>query len=399
MPQLHHLASKALLIAFLIFFVPVVVIPFGFYLAGVNIFPKSENTGASKAETGNLLRSENGGDTWDFATVSEEKDKSFPSAIIDFIVHPQYSERLFMGAQGGGLWKSSNMGRSWSRVVDQSNTLSPIADINRIVISPSSPNIMYVAAYQQKRGRVFRSEDNGITFQERYRTTADSFGVFDIAIDASNADHLMIITGQGGLLESANGGNTWRVRRWFSEALQRLIVNPLALSDMYMITASSKILKSVDAGEKWSEISTAPTATGTSQSLGLGFNYPPDLFGGGGGLFGGGSSVSGKVLVLDPSSPSRLYLGSTDGLLRSTDGGLSWVRLALLIPPDALPVTAEAVHPHNPDLLYAGAANQLHQSTDGGIHWKVQNLSTNLRVRRIFIHPARPEVMFVILGQ
>lgn len=395
-PQLHKLASKAFLIALLIFLVPVVVIPFGLYLAGVSIFPKSENTGATKAETGNLIRSEDGGDSWEFATRSEERDVSFPRVILDFVAHSQYPERILMGTQGAGLWKSSNMGKSWSRMADQSKTLSSTADIHRIAVSPSSPNIIYVAAYQEKRGRLFRSEDNGSTFQERYRTTADGFGVFDVAIDPSNADRVLIITGQGGLLESLNAGNTWRVRRWFSEALQRLIVNPLAPSNMFIITASSKILKSVDSGETWTEISITPGGAGTS--VGLGIDYPPDVFGGGG-WFGGAGKAASKALVLDPVNPSRLYLGSSDGLLRSDDGGLSWQRLTLLIPPEALPVTGVAVHPLNPDIIYAGAANQLHQSADGGAHWKVQNLATHFRVRRIFIHPAKPEVMFVIFGE
>ena len=103
------------------------------------------------------------------------------------------------------------------------------------------------------------------------------------------------------------------------------------------------------------------------------------------------------ALVADPQIFTTLYLGSGEGILRSTNGGFTWARLNILIPPEALPVRTVAVHPRFSNTIFAGAASQLHRSDDSGVNWRVKFLPTRGKIKNILIHPLKPEIMFAVL--
>ena len=94
---------------------------------------------------------------------------------------------------------------------------------------------------------------------------------------------------------------------------------------------------------------------------------------------------------------TTLYLGSGSGVLRSSNGGFTWERLNILIPPEALPVRAVAVGPRSSNTIFAGASAQLHRSDDGGTNWRVKFLPTGGKIKSLLIHPLKQEIMFAIL--
>src|SRR4051812_28927932 len=47
---------------------------------------------------------------------------------------------FYMGSVGGGVWKSTNAGRTWNPVFDS----QPIASIGAIGVSASNPSVVYV---------------------------------------------------------------------------------------------------------------------------------------------------------------------------------------------------------------------------------------------------------------
>ena len=49
-------------------------------------------------------------------------------------------DTFYFGSVGGGLWKSSNSGRTWTPVFDSTN----VASIGAIAIAPSNPSVIYV---------------------------------------------------------------------------------------------------------------------------------------------------------------------------------------------------------------------------------------------------------------
>ncbi|MGB7845308.1 MAG: hypothetical protein WBL63_06815, partial [Candidatus Acidiferrum sp.] len=47
----------------------------------------------------------------------------------------------YMGTPGGGVWKTTNAGTTWSPIFDEAY----VASIGDLVVAPSNPNIIYVA--------------------------------------------------------------------------------------------------------------------------------------------------------------------------------------------------------------------------------------------------------------
>src|SRR5882672_7571855 len=49
-------------------------------------------------------------------------------------------DTYYFGSVGGGVWKSTNSGRTWTPIFDS----QPVASIGGIGVAPSDPNIVYV---------------------------------------------------------------------------------------------------------------------------------------------------------------------------------------------------------------------------------------------------------------
>jgi hypothetical protein len=47
---------------------------------------------------------------------------------------------FYFGSVGGGVWKSTNAGRTWSPIFDAAN----VASIGAIAVAPSNPQVIYV---------------------------------------------------------------------------------------------------------------------------------------------------------------------------------------------------------------------------------------------------------------
>jgi len=86
-----------------------------------------------------------------------------------------------------------------------------------------------------------------------------------------------------------------------------------------------------------------------------------------------------KALVIDPNDSGTIYAGTLDqGMLKSNDGGQSWVQMNGWIPNDvkyqgepATPaVTFLVIDPVTPRTVYVGADNGMYKTTDGGVSWK-----------------------------
>lgn len=385
------MALKIVLIVIVTLLAILVILPFVLNMVGVSIFQFGSAGGRVTAGEG-LLRSRDGGENWESVAVSKDRRTSFPNTVLNFAFHPQNSEVLFLGSRGAGLWRSGDGGSSWQKAADRSRLIDPRGDVYQVVLARSNPKVMYLALFQNNRGRVLKSSDGGETFLEIYVVGANRFGVFGIYVNPLDSEHVRIVTGQGGVLESRNGGSTWRVVRWFSEALTRLVVNPVFPGEMFVITSSGKIFKTFDGGENWADLNEGLQKATMRNEVEI---SPPSTFD----LLRGGSALSLEDFIADPNNFTTLYVGSREGMLRSPDGGFSWRRLNVLIPPEALPVNSVAVDPRNSNIIFATAQNQLHRSADGGENWSVDILPTKSRVKKLLIHPLKPEVMFAVLGR
>lgn len=376
----------------LIFFV---VVPVALYLAGVNIFSGNNVTPSASRQTeipkisGILIRSEDGGSNWKSAGISENPNVAFPSAIYSFVIHPQDSNAIYLGGAVSGLWKSTNQGRTWNQVVDASGVLAPNADIYDIKIASANPDVMYVAAYQKNNGRVLKSEDGGEHFTELYVTSKNKAGVFGVIADPADKKHLLAVTGENALIETFNGGQTWRIKKLFIRPIARLIGNPRNIQELYVINADGKVFKSVTGGKDWSDeigaLPSEPVVPG--YELGL-FDF-----------FTQHAKGKGEIFMLDPSNASRVYSAQGTRLVRSEDAGLTWSEVTLLFSKELLPPTALAIDPYKSSTIFVVAGDELQKSTDDGATWRNIPLPDGVRILSLIIHPKDSKIMFAVVGK
>ncbi|HEX7939370.1 MAG TPA: hypothetical protein VF483_10290, partial [Gemmatimonadaceae bacterium] len=226
---------------------------------------------------------------------------------------------------GTGVYKSTDAGRTW-----KSMGLEETGRIARIVIDPSNPDIVFVAAQghsygpQQQRG-VFRTMDGGVTWQ-KVLFVDENTGAIDVQMDPSNP----------GILFAA----MWQLElhTWGRES-----GGP-----------GSGIYVSKDGGSSWNKLSGNGLPTHTLGKIGLAI----------------AQSNPNRIYALIETGDGNPYKGQpTDNgeLWRSDDGGNSWNvasydrNLACRQPY----YTRMAVSTDNPDETYFLCAT-FSRSMDGG---------------------------------
>src|SRR5262249_40856542 len=104
----------------------------------------------------------------------------------------------------------------------------------------------------------------------------------------------------------------------------------------------------------------------------------------------------GEPLVIDPQTPSRLYLGSYEGLFETIDGGDNWVDTHSPI----CCVWSLAVDPQNSGTIYAGMGDLdllggfLVKSTNYGASWTTLNLRA-VAFTSVALDPLTPSTIYV----
>jgi photosystem II stability/assembly factor-like uncharacterized protein len=237
---------------------------------------------------------------------------------------PGDREVYYVGAAGGGVWKTTDGGDSWEAVFKD----QPTASIGAIALAPSNPNVVWVGTGEGNPRNdvvdgngVFMSPDAGKTWQ--FMGLGDVGQITRIVIDPADPDvvfvgalgHVWAPNPQRGVFRTTDGGKTWQ---------KVLFVNDTTgVADLVMVPGNPRVLF---AG-MWQFV-----------------RRPWEL-------------VSG---------------GAGSGIYRSTDGGLTWQRLNEGLPSGLLGRMALAVAPSNSSHVYAlieTRQGMLWDSKDQGDHW------------------------------
>lgn len=218
---------------------------------------------------------------------------------------------------GDGVYKSTDAGETWSHL-----GLAKTLQISRVVVHPSDPDLVYVAAFGDAWGAnpergVYRSKDGGVTWELSLFRDADS-GAIDLVMDPSDPN-----TMYASLLE---------LRRF-----------PWGFRSAGPGTG---LYKTIDGGDSWTEITQHP---------------------------GLPSGPIGRIgLAVSPARPGRVWaildadIGKK-GVFRSDDGGATWTRFNEDADLTQRPWYYHHIfaHPTEPDTVYVLNV-RLWKSTDGG---------------------------------
>ena len=176
---------KILLIGVAVILGLLVVLPFVLSVAGFNYFnlPDFSSDGGGSSSSSSvgrgLLRSRDGGENWEDVSFLGDRRVSLPAQILDIAFHPQNPDLIFMGTRSSGIWKSIDTGQSWEKIYDKSRVLDPSADVYKIAVSRSNPQILYAALFQENE--TLRSKINGLTHDKTEWIYGNGETLFEIS--------------------------------------------------------------------------------------------------------------------------------------------------------------------------------------------------------------------------
>ena len=393
---------KTVYIILLLFVLLVVVVPIVLGVLGISVIPDGGWGGSGSGSTstqglsGVLLRSSDGGGHWTAAEWNRDNRPALPAGISDIAFHPTNTDVVFAGTIGSGLWKSENTGAVWRKINDANHILQSAADVYKIAISSTKPDVMYLATVQSNRGRVLRTDDGGDSWHEIYSVTQDGWAVFDIYTPPGLPDNVMIATGEGRLLASGDGGKQWRLVRSVGAPIAKLAVNPTFSGERYLISALGTMAKSFDSGETWSELGNpadTQSDNGDGSSVGV-IRHPYSNW-----RFTFSAPALSFSFAIDPQNPALLYFIRDDALFSSFNGGFGWRKLTTLITSAGTALGGVAVSPSRGGTIFVAAGPDLYQTADGGASWSVASVAPGASLKKIFIHPRRPDIMFITAGR
>ncbi|MFW6206280.1 MAG: WD40/YVTN/BNR-like repeat-containing protein, partial [Gemmatimonadota bacterium] len=313
----------------------------------------------------------------------------------------------YFGATGGGVWKTTDYGRTWRNLSDGWLETPSIGGIR---VAESNPEVVWVATGSDGlrsniiTGKgVYRSTDAGETWRFVGLRGIGNTGA--IEVDRRDPDVAYVAAiGQvfgpspdRGLYRTRDGGETWENVLFVSDSTGIVDVE-IDPGDPDVVYASSwrgerkpwtiisgahegGVYRSTDGGDTWTELGT-------------------DAAPGEGGLPTGDGQLFGKIdLAVARSQPATVYAlieapEPHDGLWRSDDAGATWRQVSSF---DRL--TARAfyyinvdVDPTDPEVVWVNAHVPLFRSTDGGESWHTVSTPHGDN-HDIWIDPGNPDLM------
>lgn len=202
-------------------------------------------------------------------------------------------------------------------------------------------------------------------------------------LDRDDRDTIYAGTARGGVFRSADGGRTWREtnRGLVYKEVWSLAQHPLT-GELFVGTQPAAIFRSQDRGDTWQE---CEYLRGMFTRKDWSFPGPPFI-------------AHVKYLDLPAADPSLLFAAVEEGwLLRSTDGGDTWLNVKLGTAFDAHSVT---VMPDDPTVVLHTGGTGVYRSTDGGERFEqIRDGIQQSYMTPVALHPDRPAVLFAAAAE
>ena len=199
-------------------------------------------------------------------------------AIIVDTQDPSHATWI-VGSVGGGIWRTTNKGNSWTPLTDHLPRLA----IGSLAQAPSNPAVMYAGTGEGYRNGdaligdgMFKSVDSGLTWLplSSTQTNYDFLFVNRIIVSLSDANHVIVATSTG-IQETRDGGTSWKELKAAATSRARgfyqILHEPGNFSVQYAVENARGIWKSTNSGQDWVLINVGlPEATsGERVELGI----------------------------------------------------------------------------------------------------------------------------------
>ncbi|MCC6316388.1 MAG: hypothetical protein IT361_01760 [Gemmatimonadaceae bacterium] len=320
---------------------------------------------------------------------------SFGGRIDDIESIPGNLSTIFIGTAGGGVYRSTNRGTTWTAVFDRDGTSTSIGDI---AIAPSDPNVVWVGTGEANNRQsstwgdgIYRSLDGGETWKHMGLRETQHIGRIVIhprdpnTVFVAAVGHLWGSNPQRGLYRTRDAGRTWERVLTGNDVTGAIDValdpdGRTLYAAMYQRQRKgygfvgggpgSGLFRSRDGGDTWERLA-GGLPTGNMGRIGL---------------------------AIAPSQPATLYAiveARQGGLFRSDDRGNTWRRTTSLNP-RPMYYSNVRVDPRHPDRVWI-VGSSLHLSTDGGRTFTTESTGERIHVdhHALWINPADGDHMLI----
>jgi photosystem II stability/assembly factor-like uncharacterized protein len=321
---------------------------------------------------------------------------------------PGHHNVFYMAPNDGGVWKTTDYGRTWRPIFDH----QPTGSIGALAVAWSDPRVIYVGSGEGIQrpdlsvgDGIYQSNDGGATW--KHLGLRDGQQIGSIIVDPHDPSRVFAaVLGhpygpnpERGVFRSLDYGATWQKVLYKDEntGAAQVAFDPsnaqIVYADLWAARQApwelaggsingpgSGLYKSTDGGTTWHELSDGlPTIAQGRGRIGIG---------------------------IAPSDPSRIYaLVDADeefgGLYRSDDAGAHWRRMnhEIRIWGRGADFACVVVDPRNRDVVYV-ANTSTYRSDDGGAHFTaIKGAPGGDDYHTIWIHPEDPNIIALAVDQ
>ncbi|HJU08379.1 MAG TPA: hypothetical protein VJ727_07865 [Rhodanobacteraceae bacterium] len=308
---------------------------------------------------------------------------------------PGQPRHFYFGSVNGGVWETNDTGRTWNPIFDSQD----VGSIGAIAVAPSNPNVIYVGSGEadmrsdiaQGKG-MYKSVDAGKSWSKIGLTDTQQIGM--IRVDPRDPNRVFVAAlghpygpnAQRGVFRSLDGGNSWKKVLGPNDDTGAidLIFKPGDANTIYASLwqtrrppwnvyppsngPGSGLYKSTDGGEHWTQLTN-----------------------------GFASKHVGRIgIAISDAAPDRIYAvvdADDGGLYRSDDAGAHWKKTSS--DPRIWQrgwyfgqITAD---PKNPDRVYAMNTIELRSDDGGKTFLPVKGDPTGDDYHELWIDPNDPD--------
>lgn len=275
----------------------------------------------------------------------------YSARVPSLAVDPNNPGTLYIGTAGGGVWKTTDNGTSWTPLTDDQPSLS----IGAVAVDPNNSNNIYAGTGEADFSGdswygegMLESTDAGATWKQVIAPFSNGYTGPDfsqIAVQPGNSS-VVLAASSFGLFRSADQGQTWTS---VITGDATAVLFDTKTSTVAYASVPDQVYKSTDSGSTWTAMTTGfPTSSmirialtensaGTTlfASIALGTDTAPGLI-----YKTPVSTVNWTALTapgdccdwyrngiaVDPANSNVIYVAGLDGDF-SLDGGNTWTSL------------------------------------------------------------------------
>lgn len=348
-----------------------------------SVYFADANTGYAVGQGGTILKTGNGGRTWDQINSGTKHDLN----SVYFID----ANNGYAVGQGGIILKTSSGGSIWS--LQYSGTMNSLFSVYFI-----SANTGYIAG---EKGAILKTTDGGNTWLTQTSGIApDSLGMIKSlrSVCFTNSNTGYVVGDSGIIIKTSNGGNFWdKLNSGVTNNLRSVYFTDSNTG--YVEGDSGVSLKTINGGNIWGRQNSGVlknlgsvcfTDSTTGYAVGDQGTILKTINSGSTWTIQNSTVTKNLRSVFFTDAHTGYALGDSDIILKTNDGGITWGSIVNLcgrwdVQISGVTKSLHSVYFTSLNTGYAvGDSGTLIKTTDGGITWSLQSSGVTKILRSVF---------------